>query len=304
VKIPPPAPTSSLSEILAFGFWMRKQGYRPSTIRSTIDTLKAVAKKANLLDPEAVKMHLASANVSVGRKEKICQDLARFYKFKQIPFQMPRYHRIDTLPFVPQEKEVDQLISASGKKTATFLQLLKETGIRPGEAWALRWKDFDFERGSVTITPEKGSNARQLKISSRLIAMLNALPRPYEYCFRNPKIDPEKSMRTYQKVFEEQRKRIALKLQNPRINAISFRTLRHFRASTLYHKTKDILLVKSELGHKSLTSTLVYIHLISFKDDDYVCKAARSIEESRSLIESGFEYVTDFEEAKLFRKRK
>jgi len=304
VKVPPPAPASNLSEILAFGFWMRKQGYRPSTIQATINTLKAVARKANLLDPEAVKMNLASASVSVGRKEKICQDLARFYKFKQIPFQIPRYHRIDTLPFVPQEKEVDELISASGKKTATFLQLLKETGIRPGEAWALRWKDFDFERASVTITPEKGSNARQLKLSSHLIAMLNALPRPYEYCFRNPKIAPEKSMQTYQKVFEEQRKRTALKLQNPRINAISFRTLRHFRASTLYHRTKDILLVKSELGHKSLTSTLVYTHLISFKDDDYVCKAARSIEESRSLIESGFEYVTDFEEAKLFRKRK
>jgi integrase len=134
--------------------------------------------------------------------------------------------------------------------------------------------------------------------------MLNGLPRPYEYCFHNPKIDPEKSMRTYQKVFEEQRRQIALKLQNPRINAISFRTLRHFRASTLYHRTKDILLVKSELGHKSLTSTLVYTHLISFQDDDYVCKAARSIEESRSLIESGFEYVTDVEGAKLFRKRK
>jgi len=161
VKIPPPAPNSNLSEILAFGFWMCKQGYRPSTIRGTIDTLKAVAKKANLLNPEAVKMHLASATVSVGRKEKICQDLARFYKFKQMPFEMPRYHRIDSLPFVPQEKEVDELISACGKKTATFLQLLRETGIRPGEAWALRWKDLNFERASVTITPEKGSNARQ-----------------------------------------------------------------------------------------------------------------------------------------------
>ncbi len=304
MKVPPPAPVSNLSEILNFGFWMRRQGYRPSTIQASISTLKAIAKKTPLLNPEAVKTHLASRNVSVGRKEKICVDLARFYKFKQIPFQTPRYHRIDTIPFVPQEKELDQLISACGKKTATILQLLKETGIRPGEAWSLRWKDLDFERASVTITPEKGSNARQLKISSHLIAMLNALPHPYETCFRNPKIDPEKSMRTYQKTFEEQRTRIALKLQNPRINAISFRTLRHFRASTLYHRTKDILLVKSELGHKSLTSTLVYTHLISFKDDDYVCKVAKSIEESTSLIENGFEYVTDFEEAKLFRKRK
>jgi integrase len=159
VKLPPPALPSNLSEILSYGFWMRKQGYRPSTIQAAISTLKALAKNAHLLDPEAVKTHLASRKVSDSRKEKICVDLARFYKFMGIPFQTPRYHRIDTIPFVPQEKELDQLISACGKKTATFLQLLKETGIRPGEAWALRWKDLDFERASVTITPEKGSNA-------------------------------------------------------------------------------------------------------------------------------------------------
>ena len=42
----------------------------------------------------------------------------------------------------------------------------KETGIRPGEAWALRWKGGDFEKPSVTITPEKGSNARQSELLS------------------------------------------------------------------------------------------------------------------------------------------
>jgi len=285
----PGAPTIThgvLSEILTLAFWMRKEGYRPSTIRACINTLKSVAKRTNLLSPEAVKTYLAYANLTSGRKEKICQDLARFYKLKRIPFEIPRYYRIDTIPFVPQESEIDQLISGCGEKTAAFLQLLKETGMRPGEAWMLRWKDFDFEKASVTITPEKGSNARQLRISNRLIAMLNTLPRPYEYCFRNPKIDIEDSMRTYQKVFEQQRTRIARKLQNPRINAISFRTLRHWHASNLYNRTRDILLVKSELGHKSLT--LVYTQLITFKDDDYVCKAAKTIAEAQSLIESGF----------------
>ena len=102
---------------------MRREGYRPSTIRAAVSALKAIARKANLLNPEAVKTHLASRKVSLGRKVKICEDLARFYKFKQIPFQMPRYRRIDTIPFVPQEKEVDQLISGCGKKTAAFLQL-------------------------------------------------------------------------------------------------------------------------------------------------------------------------------------
>jgi hypothetical protein len=94
---------------------MRKQGYRPSTIRSCVNTLKAAAKKANLLEPEAVKCYLASANLSAGRKEKICQDLARLYKLKQVPFETPRYQRVDTLPFIPQESEIDQLISACGK---------------------------------------------------------------------------------------------------------------------------------------------------------------------------------------------
>jgi hypothetical protein len=43
---------------------------------------------------------------------------------------MPRYHRNDTIPFAPHEEEVDELISACGKKSATFLQLLKEIGKR------------------------------------------------------------------------------------------------------------------------------------------------------------------------------
>lgn len=59
-----------LSEILSLAFWMKKQGYTPSTITSCVRTLKAVAKRANLQDPEAVKTLLASSNVSVGRKEK------------------------------------------------------------------------------------------------------------------------------------------------------------------------------------------------------------------------------------------
>jgi len=93
-----------------------------------------------LLDPGAVKTYLAYANLTTGRKEKVCQDVVRFYKLKQIPFEIPRYYRIDTIPFVPQESEIDQLISGYGEKTAAFLQLLKETGMRP---------EVDFEAHSL-----------------------------------------------------------------------------------------------------------------------------------------------------------
>ena len=56
----------------------------------------------------------------------------------------PIYHRIKKIPFIPKEKEIDNLIAGVGPKTAPYLQLLKETAVRAGEAWQLRWIHIDF----------------------------------------------------------------------------------------------------------------------------------------------------------------
>lgn len=58
------------------------------------------------------------------------------------------------------------------------------------------------------------------------------------------------------------------------------------------------------LGHKNIKNTLVYTQLIQTKDDDYVCKTAKTVNEAKDLIEAGFEYVCEIEDTKLFRKRK
>jgi hypothetical protein len=93
-------------------------------------------------------------------------------------------------------------------------------------------------------------------------------------------------------------------LVNPRIREISFKTLRHWKATMEYHKTKDILHVKQLLGHKNINNTFIYTHLVSFESDDWVCKVESSLEEAVQLVEAGFEYVTEVEGKKLFRKRK
>ena len=49
------------------------------------------------------------------------------------------------------------MVAGCGPKTPTFLQLLKETALRVGEANMLRWSDINFESGTVRITPEKNS---------------------------------------------------------------------------------------------------------------------------------------------------
>ena len=70
------------------------------------------------------------------------------------------YKCVRKLPFIPKETEIDQLISGCSRRMATFLQLLKETGARCGEAWQLKWKDIDFESKVINITPEKKQQSK------------------------------------------------------------------------------------------------------------------------------------------------
>jgi hypothetical protein len=72
-----------------------------------------------------------------------------------------------------------------------------------------------------------------------------------------------------------------------------------------YHKTKDILDTMRLLGHKNIKNTLIYTQLLPFQEDDsFVSKVARTVEETCQLVELGFEYVCDMDNAKIFKKRK
>ena len=72
-----------------------------------------------------------------------------------------------------------------------------------------------------------------------------------------------------------------------------------------YDQTKDILLLKSLLGHKKLETTMFYVQLIAHdNDEEYTVKTASNIKEATDLIEHGFQYVTEMENIKIFRKRK
>lgn len=50
-----------------------------------------------------------------------------------------------------------------------------------------------------------------------------------------------------------------------------------------HHRTKDILHVKQLLGHRNIDSTLVHTQLVSFEEDEYHVKAARTVDEACEL---------------------
>jgi len=97
---------------------------------------------------------------------------------------------------------------------------------------------------------------------------------------------------------------VAKKLGEPQLRQIRLYDLRHFAGSMTYYRTRDIIFTMRFLGHKNIKNTLRYIHLINFDSEEYICKAATDVEEAKLLIEQGFEYITEMDGVKLFRKRK
>lgn len=209
----------------------------------------------------------------------------------------PIYLRFRQLPFIQTENELDQLIAGCSRKMSAFLQLIKETGMRSGEACHLRWKDLDLINNVVRVIPEKNSDPRNLPMSNKLVSMLNAIPKDNDHVFTY-KTD------IWIRNFSRQRKRVTYKLKNPRLLQIHFQNFRHWKATLEYHSTKDILHVKQILDHRSLNNTLLYTQLVNFPNDDYAAKVAHTEQEACQLIEAGFEFVCNFCGNKLFRKRK
>ena len=296
-----PTPQQIKEKIIQFSWWLHKEGYAKSTIISKTKLLEILAKRgANLFNPESVKEVIAKQNWSAGRKENAVDAYTTFLQMLGMTWNPPRYRRVPKLPFIPLEKEIDDLIAGCSRKVAAFLQLLKETGMRAGEAWQLEWTDVDFVKRTIRVTPEKGSNPRIFKVSDKLLAMLGRLPKKSNRVFGTYVLNG------FARMFQRQRKRVAQKLQNPRLLRISFHTIRHWKATMEYQRTKDILYVMRLLGHKNIKNTLIYTQLVEFEEntDQYISKVATTVDEARELIEAGFEYVCDMDGVKIFRKRK
>ena len=60
-----------------------------------------------------------------------------------------------------------------------------------------------------------------------------------------------------------------------------------------------------QMGHTKYETTLFYAQLINFDDEEeYICKIASNLKEATDLVEHGFQYLTEMDGVKLFRKRK
>jgi integrase len=286
-------------QILDYAWRLKKRGLAESTIKQRTYWLNLLAKKgADINNVDSVETILATEAWKTGTKHELVRAYHSYAKTVGIAWEPIKVTHEPKQPFIPLESEINDLIAGCGRKTGTFLQCLKDTGARAGEIVKLRWTDINTQNSTIQINnPEKGSMSRTIKVSPKTIAMILAMPKKYGIQIFN------QNQHAIQTTFSISRKRLAGKLSNPRLLQIHFHTLRHWKATMEYHKTRDMLHVKYLLGHKRIENTEIYAHLIEFENDDYHSATAKTLEEAKQLIDSGFEYVTDMEGVKLFRKR-
>jgi len=277
----------------------RKRGLAESTLNSISYSLKQLSRHAELNNPESVKEQIANMEVSNSTKIKLCFAYDVYCKTNGIIWNRPRYKWERKIPLIPTTQNVDKIISASTPKYATIFTILKETGLEGHELVTMTRNDIDSERGIITARGCKGHNSRAFKLKEKTAEMLRRYLAQYtdKHPFPNSKAVSE--------IWRRTRNKLAKTLNEPNLKTIPLRNLRHYYATMLYDKTKDILLVKARLGHKKIETTMFYTQLITFnEEDEYTVRVAQTIEEDKELIENGFQFVTERDRMKIYKKRK
>jgi len=290
-------------KIAEFEYYLLKQGYRESTIKRYTHEMEILNRRgANIFNPESVKATIAKQKWKDSRKLGVCHVYNAFLTLIGKQWEQPIYRAVSTHPFIPTKSTLEQIIAGAGKKTSIFFQLLMETGARSGEAEALIWDNIDIERCVLRIEPEKNSKPRTIKVSRNLINRLIGLKRKDKRVFGKTTYNNRRTC------WGHTRKRLARKLNNPEITKVTFHTVRHWYATTLFHETRNLPLVQRRLGHRNINSTLIYIQIeeelyLQSPDDKFICEFADSPEKAKNLIEEGFEYIGKLFGEQTFRKR-
>ena len=291
----------TLRKVFEVLWQMKKDGYSENTIEPLGRRLRNLAKHINLDQPDEVKEFIAKAVWSNGYKENIVNAYNHYAVFHGLSWKKPKYQRAFSIKKLPQESDIDLVISFTKTKNRVAFRLVKECGLRPIEVSNLTPKQIDLNSGRLYPETAKGGEARVLKLKSETLALLKQLVSTKNLSSKE-KIFP--CSKTLQKNWNKLRNKIATRLGKPELKQIRLYDLRHFYGTMLYYKTKDIVHVQRKMGHRNIKNTLIYIDLVDFESEEYTVRVAKTVKEACQLIEAGFEYVTEIDGAKLFRKRK
>ncbi|HJW66115.1 MAG TPA: hypothetical protein VJ507_04945, partial [Candidatus Bathyarchaeia archaeon] len=206
-----------------------------------------------------------------------------FCQMRGMRWSRPVYRQSEITIDVPDEKDLDLLISRGRKKMAAFLLCLKETYADPGEILGCEWSDLKGNVLSINH-PVKGHLPGKNELSQRLVMMLNSLPHKSKRIFVT-------DYKTVYACFHNLRSKAAAEFQNPALLQISFKSFRHWGGSMVaYLSNGNPITIMRVLRHKSFKSSMRYIHTIQFKvDEDFDVTSAITLEDILALGKLGWQ---------------
>jgi len=273
--------------------------------------LERLSKAVDLEKPSAVAEYISQQDWSESYKHNVVNAYNHYVSYYDMKWTRPYYRRVDRIRKVPREAQINKVIHATRAKYALCFSILRDTGMRtvrlfersmiPVELTWLRIKDIDLETGLLYPGTAKLGAGRVLKLRLSTLAMLKHYINcrhmsPNDKLCHNPELLTLNWCRLRNSVSE--------KLAEPEIKQIRLYDLRHHYATMLYQKTKDIVHVQRQLGHRRITHTLRYIHMVDLDAESFIVKVATNVEESTNLLEQAFEYVGPIEGVHIFRKPK
>jgi integrase/recombinase XerD len=163
------------------------------------------------------------------------------------------------LPIILSRDEVWSLLDLVRRdKPRMSLTLMYTCGLRVSEAVHLRLQDIDSQRMVVWVRKGKGGKDRSVPLPSYTLAQLRAY-----WLEHRPKIwlfPSEQRTSAITKSCVQRCLTATLRRSHIRKN-VNCHTLRHSYATHLLEAGVHLRMIQSLLGHKSLSSTFIYLHL-------------------------------------------
>lgn len=174
------------------------------------------------------------------------------------------------LPDTLSEEEIDQLIAAidlghpQGERNRAMLECLYACGLRVSELITLQLSDLYFDEGFISVTG-KGDKQRFVPISTHTQKFIN--------CYRNevrvhstPKPEFSNTLFLNRRGGQLTRAMVFTIIKDLAVKAgiqktISPHTFRHSFATHLLQNGADLRSIQQMLGHESITTTEIYMHV-------------------------------------------
>ena len=217
----------------------------------------------------------------------IAYNAIKFFYSHTAPRDWPTLRRLRVqkekkLPDVLSVDEVRQLIAAVRTlHHRTFFWTVYSLGLRLDEALHLQVGDIDSARMMVHVHRGKGAKDRFVPLPSSTLKML----RKYWVTHRHPvwlfpalerigrgSGDPQRVASAHRPMVrngvQDAMRRVVVQLGLRK--AVSVHTLRHSYATHLLEAGVNLRLIQQYLGHNSLETTMVYLHLTTVSQEQAV----------------------------------